>query len=99
VLLRQNGHVRWLRSLAGFKFKFLTDLVRNHSLQFGLVGLIGDNTSMQFVLAFARLGRQNVPGECMLPDNLPRPGFFEPFGRTFMGLKFRHDNISGKLEV
>jgi hypothetical protein len=41
---------------------------------------------MQLILAFARFGREDVPGKRMLPDNLAGPGFFEPFGRTFMGL-------------
>jgi hypothetical protein len=61
-------------------------LVGDHSLQLRLVGNIGDHGGMQFVLAFARFGRENVPGECVLPDNFSRPGFFEPFGRTFMCL-------------
>ncbi len=67
-------------------------LVRDHPLQLGLVRWICDHACVQLVLTFARLGRENVPGECMLPDNLPRPGFFEPFGRTFVCLQFRHDN-------
>jgi hypothetical protein len=64
----------------------LFGLVRDHPLQLRLIGLIGDNRSVQFVLAFARFGRENVAGECVLPNHFPRPGFFEPFGRTFMCL-------------
>jgi hypothetical protein len=69
-----------------FLNKLNYSLVGDHSLQLRLVGLIGDHRGMQLVLAFARFGRENVPGECVLPDNFPRPGFFEPFGRTFMCL-------------
>jgi hypothetical protein len=72
----ENRHGPW-KSIA---------LVGDHALQLGLVGLVRYNASMQFVFSFARLGRKNVPGECMLPDNLPRPGFLEPFRRTFVGL-------------
>jgi hypothetical protein len=36
-----------------------------------------------------------VPGKRMLPDNLPSPGFLEPFRRTFLGLEFGHENIPG----
>jgi hypothetical protein len=73
-----------LRSLAD-------PLVGDHTLQLGLIGVIGDHSFVKLVLALARLGRENVPGECMLPDNLPRPGFFEPFRRTFVGLQFGHE--------
>jgi hypothetical protein len=68
-------------------------LVGDHALQFGLIGLVRNNAGMQFVLSFARFGRENVPGECMLPDNLPRPGFLKPFGRTFVCLQFGHGNF------
>jgi hypothetical protein len=66
-------------------------LVGDHALQHSLVGIIGDHPCVKLVFTFARLGRENVPGECMLPDNLPRPGFFEPFRRTFVGLQFGHE--------
>jgi hypothetical protein len=66
-------------------------LVRDHAPQHSLVGGIRHHTRVQFVFSFARLGRENVPGERMMPDNLPRPGFPEPFGRTFMGLEFGHE--------
>jgi hypothetical protein len=71
-------------------------LVGDHALQHGLVGGIGNHVRVQFVLSFARLGGEDVPGKCVAPDNLPRPGLFEPFGRTFMGLEFGHENIPGK---
>jgi hypothetical protein len=63
-----------------------SSLVGDHSLQLRLIGVIGDGGSVQVILAFARLGRENVSGECVLPDNFSGPGFFEPFGRTFVGL-------------
>jgi hypothetical protein len=73
-------------------------LVGDHALQLGLVRGIGNHSCVQFVLSFARLGGEDVPGECMLPDHLPRPGLFEPFGRTFVGVEFGHENIPGKQE-
>jgi hypothetical protein len=77
-----GGTVRSLIFLPGANYS----LVGDHSLQLRLVGIVGDHRSVQFVLAFARLGRENVAGKCVLPNHFPRPGFFEPFGRTFMGL-------------
>jgi hypothetical protein len=65
-------------------------LVGDHALQFGLIGWIRHHACVQLVLSFTRLGCENVPGECMLPDDLPTPGFLEPFRRTFMGLEFGH---------
>jgi hypothetical protein len=82
--------VRWLRSLAGLK---LIRLVGDHALQLGLVSLVRNNADMQFVLPFARFGRENVAGECVLPDHFPRPGFLKPFGRTFVCLQFRHGDF------
>ena len=66
-------------------------LVGDHALQLGLIRFISDHTSVQFVFSLARLGRQNMPGKCMLPDNFSRPGFLKPFSRTFVRLKFRHE--------
>ena len=63
-------------------------LVGDHALQHGLIGGIRHHTGVQFVFPFARLGREYVPGERMVPDHFPRPGFPEPFRRTFMGLEF-----------
>jgi hypothetical protein len=54
---------------------------------------------MQLILTLPRLGRQDVPRKRMLADNLSRPGLFEPFRRTFVGLQFGHDNVSGKLQA
>jgi hypothetical protein len=73
-------------SLSIFLCKPDFSLVGDHSLQLRLVGLIGDHRGMKLILAFARFGRENVPGECVLPDNFSRPGLFKPFGRTFMCL-------------
>jgi hypothetical protein len=78
--------------------KALIRLVGDHALQLGLIGLVRNNAGVQFVLPFARLGRENVAGEGVLPDHFPRPGFLKPFGRTFVCLQFRHDDISGKPE-
>jgi len=98
VIIRRNGHVRWPRSRGGpatvqFRAgpsKIHFDLVRDHALQYGLIGGIRHHARVQFVFALARLGRQDVPGKSMMPDNLSRPGFLKPFRRTFMGLQLRH---------
>ena len=29
-----------------------------------------------------------MAGKCVTPNHFSRPGFFEPFGRTFVGLEF-----------
>ena len=79
--------------MARFARSISIRLVGDHPLQFGLVRLIGDHPGVKLVLPFARFGRENVPGESMLPDNLPRPGLLEPFGRTFMGLQFGHEKL------
>lgn len=39
-----------------------------------------------------------MPRECMCADYFPCPGLFEPFGRTFVGLQFWHDNVPGKYQ-
>jgi hypothetical protein len=61
-------------------------LVGNHALQLCLIRRISYNGRVQLVLTLARLGGEDVPSERVLADNLTGPGFFEPFGRTFMGL-------------
>jgi hypothetical protein len=87
--------VRWLRSLAGPEGPIicLIRLIRDHAPQHSLVGRVRDHPRVQFVLSFARLGRENVPGECVLPDYFPRPGLLEPFRRTFVGLELGHEII------
>lgn len=61
-------------------------LVGNHALQLRLIRVIRDSRFVKLILALSRLGGQDVATKCMLAHNLARPGFFEPFGRTFMGL-------------
>jgi hypothetical protein len=86
--------VRWHRSLADpvgplktrGDHKEWIRLVGDHPFEHCLIGNVRHYTGVQFILSFARLGRENVPGKRMLPDHLPRPGLFEPFRRTFVGL-------------
>ena len=95
--MRRYGHVRWPgRSLAGRRKSLPRILVGDHALEAGLVGGVRNHSGVELVLPFARLGRKDMPGKRMLPDNLSRPGFLEPFGRTFVCLQFRHFRYSGK---
>ena len=83
--------MRWLGSLAGPTLllkqgALRLSLVGNHTRQLRLIAVIGDDGLVQLVLTLASFGSEDVPGKRMLPDNLPRPGLFKPFGRTFVCL-------------
>src|SRR5579859_5529670 len=53
-------------------------LIGEHSLQSGLIGRIGHHALVQFLLAFVRLGGQDVAAEGVVANNLARAGFLEP---------------------
>jgi hypothetical protein len=64
----------------------LSNLVWNHSLQFRLIGRIGDYGVRKPAFARARLRRQNMASKRMIANYFARAGLLEPFGRTFMCL-------------
>jgi hypothetical protein len=66
------------------------DLVRNHPPQFGLIGFIGHNAFSEAALPRARLRGQNVTGKRMVANHFAGSRFFEPLGRTLMGLQLWH---------
>ncbi|HVW87101.1 MAG TPA: hypothetical protein VHB50_20585 [Bryobacteraceae bacterium] len=92
LVIRKNAANR-ARAVAPFARVAQSRLVRDHALQYGLIGLVGDYRLVQLVLPFARLGREDVASKRMRPHNLSRPGLFKPFRRTFVGLQFWHGNI------
>src|ERR1051325_908371 len=72
--------------------QWLPWLVGEHEPQFRLIGRIGDNALMQFLLALVRFGGQDVASKSVIPNHFTRPRLFEPLGRTFVCLQLRHRN-------
>src|SRR5688500_8947299 len=73
--------------------------VRQHLAQRRLVGLRGDDRSLEAAFPAARLARQNVLFERLAARELPRPGLLEPLGGTSMCLQLRHDLVSSLIRA
>jgi hypothetical protein len=81
------GHVPRAPSTAITPF-----LIREHTLELGLIGRVGHHALMQFLFTFVRFGGQDMAAKGMTANDLARAGFLKPFRRTFMGLELRHRN-------
>ena len=65
-------------------------LIGEHSLENGLIGLIGHHALMQLLLAFMRLRGQDMTAKSVTANDFARPRLLETFGRTFVCLELRH---------
>jgi hypothetical protein len=69
-------------------------LVGQHFKQFRLVSLVGYHRLVQLALPGTALRRQDVTCKSMIPNHFTSARFLEALGRTFMGLQFRHIQMS-----
>jgi hypothetical protein len=65
-------------------------LVGDHALQNLLIGWVCDYARMQLLLAFVRLGSQDVTRKSVIANDFARSRLLEPLGRTFVCLELRH---------
>ena len=66
------------------------NLVRDHSLHFGLVSLIDQRIQIQAPLGLLLLRSKNVAHERVPTLHMTARGLLEALGSSLMGLQFRH---------